>query len=416
MNAVRNKLNFKTYFNVDQTLSEIKDMIHRHKNDDYLEEFDSYTLAECYNYISKQIPYVPDPENVPMNGGKTDVELIKSPYHTMYFGGDCDCKFVFLACMLERKKIPYRAEVTSYLPTKEFNHIYAEIFLQDVWIPFDATYDWNEPFVELPYTLKRIYDWNFGKTVSFEVTKNSIHSHGSFANRNMPGMYNTRTLSGGTGLGNNIMLATLDGCKPCERAMMLGQDGGAGAQPGGSFDITGIVGLVTTLFTSMFGHTSYVDAYHAWDKAVQNLDSAASANNTQAIAAAMATIAVLGVDYMNPPGANVCTDSAQQYCGNRAQWSVIQPAVMQKVSAVAPFMYYLLTHTSTPGYNAANNLSDIYNYYQNFKSHGAMYLAYSSAVGINPTTGLTAGMSSNTLIVIALIIAGIMMLREKSKK
>ena len=109
--------------------------------------------------------------------------------------------------------------------------------------------------------------------------------------------------------------------------------------------IATVATVAVNIFGSLFAPERYQDAYNVWNAAAQALPSLQD-YPAQDMWVYRALIAVLGVDYMNPPyGANVCTSSGR--CGNRAEWSKIQQDVQAKAQQVAPFFYWLRSTEGT---------------------------------------------------------------------
>jgi len=176
------RLHLRPFVSVDDTVKEIFNMVDAEWQKPYLQNFDALSLKQIFNYIS-QLPYVPDPVNDVISGND-DIELIKTPELTNYTGGDCDDKSAMMGAILKRRGIPFRFAVTSTKPDGSLHHIYPEIEIDGFWVPFDATYSYNQPFVESVFTKKRIYDNNCGHITSFEVTKNLPASHTAAADCN----------------------------------------------------------------------------------------------------------------------------------------------------------------------------------------------------------------------------------------
>ena len=75
------------YISVDDTVNKIRQMILTWRTDSRLRGFDSMSLGNIFNYVSRKIPYVADPENVVTQDNDT-VELLKAPHITDLNGGD----------------------------------------------------------------------------------------------------------------------------------------------------------------------------------------------------------------------------------------------------------------------------------------------------------------------------------------
>ena len=146
-------LQYKKYINVDNTVVNMQKMVNDHFRDDCLRVFDTWPIERVFDYISKEIPYVPDPSRVPSLNNDA-VELLKSPEMTMLNGGDCDDKSILAASILERRNKPWRFVVVSTKPDGSLHHVYLEVLIGDEWLPFDATYPRNRIFTENRFTKK----------------------------------------------------------------------------------------------------------------------------------------------------------------------------------------------------------------------------------------------------------------------
>lgn len=449
MNDIAHKLEFKRYISIDNTLDNIKRLIAAHKDDDYLSTFDSWSLKQLHDYV-RSLPYVDDPVKVPINNGD-DIELLKSPYFVIYTGGDCDDKFILMGAILERLKISYRAAVVCTVDhyqkehSNDLHHIYPEIFIYNMWLPFDATYNWNEPFLEMPFIRKKIYDWNCGPTLIFETDRNTPATHGDgmlYSNylqtlKADPSVKNIQTLSGPGLSGNNAQLAILQGLNGCNGCMPLDQEliGMLNEISPGTLGVLPVAAIITLaagafqLFSGMFGHTPYIDAYHAWEQSNNALVNAANAweasqhtdmNALAQLSMDRAVIAVLSRDYMNPPmGADFCTSSNK--CGNRAEWDPIKNDVQQKAAALSPFFaWFVAVHGEQAG---DLSLEGLVTKYDDFKNNGPLRQLYNSFVAANPSqnvlgpqnvlpSGLNLG--SNPLLIIG--IAGVVIYFLSQKK
>jgi hypothetical protein len=181
-NQINNaNLAFLPYKNVDNTLLNIFALILQAQtpDHDYLEVFNDYSIKQVYDFV-KAIPYVLDPQASVLNNGD-DIELLKAPWATILLGGDCDCKSILQGSILMRKNIPFHMAVVSTIPSKELHHIYPEIYINDSYVPFDATYPDNDLnhipsqiFQVNPYTRKKLYFLNNNNLISYEEKKNLI--------------------------------------------------------------------------------------------------------------------------------------------------------------------------------------------------------------------------------------------------
>lgn len=467
------QLQYKNYKDVDNTLSEIKKLIkesaQRIPENSLYDVFDNYDLQQIYNYV-RNVKYVLDPIGAATAGGE-DVELLKAPWATDLFGGDCDCKSIFLGMYFERHKIPYRMAVISSRPDKELHHIYPEIFLNGQWLAFDATYPlWDknyipsQPFKESPFTVKRIYDWNCGPTISFEVTKNTPLTHAQMLDctkltsdliknndvtrvRNLHGVFNMSNLNGAVLATLSGQNKSISGCSSCsnkkrQRLLRLVQSindiNSSGQLSGDGFDFSSIASSVINFISGWFGgRPAYVDAYHAYTDAIAQMTTAANqliaSNNTDNTALAhaaglQAIIAALRVDVMNPPvGADLCTPPGDNYyCGNRAKWDDIKATVQAKANQAAPFFAWrMIEHKGI-------SEEDLIAAYNSFKNHSGDYATFiaqypSGTIPQLVNTGLpgtyppgvrppiTAGMNTTVLLVAGAIGLVVYEVVKKSK-
>lgn len=355
------ELTITTLRGVDQSLGEIKNLIRENVNSSEIFKFDNYSLQQIFDYV-KNLPYRQDPKNF---------EWLQSPRWTLHWGGDCDDKAILLGTIFERRNIPYRMAVVSTDPNEGYHHIYLEILLNNNWYPVDATYSDNKLFVDEPFYRKRIYSWYGSDDISvfeLDASQNKLSSQNSLA---------------GNTLGESARLAILrgnrlgcSGCNynsncPCkQRAQLLGFDPGT---------IIAAASVVSGLFSSLFKKERYQDAYNAWEQAVNSLNQAAAQNNFELMAANRAIIAVLSRDYMNPPlGADFETSPGRK--GNRAEWSKIQPAVMQKAEALAPFFYWLQAEMKAGRMPDRFPLEEMVVWYDDFKNGGSLSQQYQAAV------------------------------------
>lgn len=96
----------------------------------------SLSVIQVFNII-KNLPYRPDP---------VDIETLMRPKYTMTmrgYGGDCDCKALALAALARLQKIPYRFVAIRRPGRPVLHHVAVELFMQDQWIFFDPTYNFN---------------------------------------------------------------------------------------------------------------------------------------------------------------------------------------------------------------------------------------------------------------------------------
>jgi|WetSurMetagenome_2_1015567.scaffolds.fasta_scaffold182276_2 hypothetical protein len=148
----------KPYVSVDDTVKNIISLIKRSSDCKCLDYFKGKTLQEIFDFISKEIKYVPDPMEVRwLDGG--NIELLRSPKYTLYeAAGDCDDKHILAGAIFYSQKIPVRIVIMSNKPEKKFHHVYIEIYVNGEWKPFDATYPENKLFDTKFFTKKRIYE------------------------------------------------------------------------------------------------------------------------------------------------------------------------------------------------------------------------------------------------------------------
>lgn len=439
------QINFSEYVNVDNTLDAIQGMINRHKDDVYLKPFAAWSVEKIFDYISNYIPYRQDPVKL-STSNNDDIELLRSPYFTIYGGdavdpktnqpyhtdpgGDCDDKCIVAACIFELKGIPYVCKVVSTRPDRELHHIYLVIDYNGTWIPFDATYPGNVLGIEKKSTRAVIYDWRTGLMKRYELSDPNLNTLSGVLEKNCNGCLQNcqqreMALSGdnySTGL-YGVKMATLEGnlqeISQHEKLQLLGNLPREllGFDP---VTIITIASVASSLFGSLFGHTAYQDAYNVWNAASQAIGTDLQSGNVQQAAVDRAIVAVLGVDVMNPPGANICTSSNK--CGNRAEWSAVHDQVLASVQSFAPMMYFLMRESGSGQINPMD-MNSMYNYYNDFKQHGPHYQAFvpwaashGGASGLLPSSVSSAGFDGSTLLILALITGGAYMLLSKKKK
>ncbi|RPI18722.1 MAG: hypothetical protein EHM58_04445 [Ignavibacteriae bacterium] len=431
-------ITIKDYKDIDNTLVEIQKLVMKYRNAAYMKVFDHWSLEKIFNYISKQIPYVEDPQNVPIANFAT-FEALKAPHITMFNGGDCDDKSILAAVIMERKKIPYRMAVVSTRPDKQLHHIYLEVFYNGSYKPFDPTYNYNKIFIEQPFTKKKLYDWTTGSIIT------AVHEPGSLSgfynnkftkcencsNKNIcnlskkiscnnntcntcnnnfgrPFKQNATIAGNGTLLGSNkYKLAILEGLplnskniNPEKYYLMLG------------FDpvtiVTAASALMSTISSWFGGSEKYTAAYDVWNDAAGSIPGlyAAAAegkgdpNALNQLVLARSLVAVLGVDIMDAGGVRFCTSNNK--CGNSAEWDKIANDVQNKVNAFAPFMLWLHYDNWQNKKNRPFSFEDMMSMYNDFKNQGPQYQAY-----LNSTKKSPAGMQkSNSSSFTTLLIIG----------
>ncbi len=125
-------------------------LAHNYKDD--LIPYSSMTPREIYDHV-KQIPYGFDPrENECVSRPKFTLEG-RTPWT------DCDDKAVVLGAYARLKNIPYRFIAIGSRPKNypwykktPLSHVYNLFYLNNQWIPLDATYNFNSYGVEMgPY-------------------------------------------------------------------------------------------------------------------------------------------------------------------------------------------------------------------------------------------------------------------------
>lgn len=152
----------KDFKDVDDTIIHIIAMIKKHSGDPILDNLEKTTLQNLFDFISKEIRYLKDPQRVSYLGG-ANIELLRSPRQTLVaMAGDCDCKTILSGAIFHKKKLPFRIAITSEREDKKFHHVYPELLLggKETVInvmPFDATYPENRLGKERSYTAKRVY-------------------------------------------------------------------------------------------------------------------------------------------------------------------------------------------------------------------------------------------------------------------
>lgn len=421
-------IELKKYRNVDNTVLNMYALVNEFYSDPRLAVFDNWSLQKIFDYISKTIPYVPDPVPGQVAFLKGDaVEALKSPIQTMYNGGDCDDKSILAACIFERKKIPYRFAVVSTKPDKQLHHVYLEIMHGGKWLPFDPTYKHYKIFWENPFTKKKIYQYTGNSLRTREIVPQNTNCRSCTQYNCLKSSLknNNSALLGSNGNaqqlnGNGVQLAILKGADnslntscncggPCcnkhkkprtnsaadRRIIKTGQTlllGNAlncilGQQLGEPITTTvaTVLTVVSSLFGGLFKKEAYQDAYNAWSQAESQLVSLSAAadrgdkNALAALSVNRAIIAILSRDYMNKPlGADVCTSAGR--CGNRAEWLKIQPEVEAKAAAFAPMMQFINAE-AVKTRSVPMGLTDLVGYYDQFKSKsGFWYDAFTKSM------------------------------------
>jgi hypothetical protein len=367
-------LTLATYKGVDNTLVNIFKLINAHYKDDYLKVFDSWSLEQIFNYI-KRVPYVPDPVKVPISNND-DIELLKSPYFTIYTGGDCDDKAILAGSILKRKGIPFRFAVVTNSPFKDYHHIYPEIYLGVTWVPFDATYNHNKIFDAAKYVKKKTYSEINGKI------ETKVYS---------------KMLAGNNSL-NGTKLALLQGS-------------------GLGFDVASVVGAALGIITAIFsGKPKPPNINYAFQQMEKEESSIftrygnvfASDQAMQELAAVRSMMAVFLDKYGLVPAGKAKHDVWPD-----VEWSSVQSEIEQKAAQLLPFMLWIQYEDKAgrwaKGYEQPARLKQIY---VDFKNQSGDYLKFLNATQNQKKTKQSAGINTNTLLILGLIGAGIYLLAE----
>lgn len=404
MQVNKQNIEIHPYKGVDNTLKHIYELVMSNYQNPVLQVFDKYTLQQVFDYVSKGVPYVPDPTHVPI-AGYNDFEMLKAPDKTIWFGGDCDDKAILLGCILERKGIPYRFVVTSSKPDKSLHHIYLEVLVEGQWLPFDATYPKNRIFTEIPFTRKRIY-----------YLKNGSLSASDLKPENWSALY-CNSQNGCDGCSEKgkcapmAMLAGDESLNGTKLAILRGKAEKLGIIPVGT--VLAVASIAAKFFGSFFGAEQYQDLYNVWNAAAGALPALINGGKYQEAASARALIGVLGVDYMNPPeGANFC--DSQGKCGNAAHWAEVSAEVQSKAAQFAPFVYWLMAE-SGQGNTVDMGAASIYSYYRDMKSNGPLYQQFKAKYGKKGLQLSQAG-AANTFIVVAMLGAAVFILSKNKKR
>lgn len=167
---IKTMLTIKDFKNVDDTVMHIIGLIKKHSGDPALDDLKKNlhnpTMQRFFDFISKEIEYLKDPQKVSWLNGD-NIELLRSPKQTlMAMAGDCDCKAILAGSYFHKNNLPVRIAIVSERDDRKFHHVYPEVMITEPqlnggasnrWIPFDATYKWNKYGVEKPFTAKRVY-------------------------------------------------------------------------------------------------------------------------------------------------------------------------------------------------------------------------------------------------------------------
>lgn len=132
------KMNIKRQFLFDkiQTGIEMKRLVFKHASD--LQQYIDYSPQQFYDLV-KNLDYKRD---------KKGYELVSRPLYSMrlgkIYGIDCKKKSILIASYAFLKKIPFRFIASSNRPDKKIHHVYPQLFLNNQWIDYDATYKKNK--------------------------------------------------------------------------------------------------------------------------------------------------------------------------------------------------------------------------------------------------------------------------------
>ena len=113
----------------EKTVLKIFEFADKYKSDCNFLAYEN--LEDIFDFI-KNLEYKQDPKGI---------EFLSRPKFSIFrtdLPRDCDDKTLIAACVFELKDIPYRIVISG--KTKKPHHVYPEIFINNGWIPFDATY------------------------------------------------------------------------------------------------------------------------------------------------------------------------------------------------------------------------------------------------------------------------------------
>lgn len=134
-------------FSLPATLSEIKRIGLSYSDD--LKPFEKYTLQQIFDFVSKKIEYIADPQFC---------ELVMRPKLLLERGGgDCDDKTVFLLNWFKLKKIPCGFSIVRQADRENFHHIFNIIFNGENILDVDATYPQNKLFKSKAWAQRKNY-------------------------------------------------------------------------------------------------------------------------------------------------------------------------------------------------------------------------------------------------------------------
>ena len=111
---------------------------------------DKLGLYDFFDFV-RAIPYRLDRE------GR---EVLARPRHIVKFkslGMDCKKKSILCGCYFLINNYQWRFCVSSTRPDGEYHHIFPQVFLNDRWLNFDATYKHFYPFQSKKLTAAKIF-------------------------------------------------------------------------------------------------------------------------------------------------------------------------------------------------------------------------------------------------------------------
>lgn len=134
-----------TDHSLDKTLSVVERFSKQYYTD--LLPFKDYSLRDFFNFVAKDIRYVPDPEGI---------ERVCRPQVTLNIGfGDCDDKTVLCLAFFIMKQITCGYSIISNKKGKSFHHIFPFIIVNNKQYDYDATYNTNKPYITKTYVMRQ---------------------------------------------------------------------------------------------------------------------------------------------------------------------------------------------------------------------------------------------------------------------
>lgn len=120
-----------------------------------------------YSYWTDMLPWALLPfddvfyliASIPFHADPPDRELLQRPLYTLTMtgpGGDCDDKSIAMASWAFAADIPWQFVAIQRPDRDRLHHVYPELYIGGRWVPADATYAFNRPGTERPYTNKVI--------------------------------------------------------------------------------------------------------------------------------------------------------------------------------------------------------------------------------------------------------------------